>query len=220
MHSTKHNKRYRYCVTRTGPDETTANLWRVRAGDLEHVAVRLVGKYLRLSDRAQSVGEVEDAEALASRFADLAISDQRKILFDHGLRFSLTEDAISITESDSTSSPSVMLPARLVKRGHETKLALPPDDKSVSDPDPVLLKLLAQARAAQRMILNGADEPTVAHYSNRHLSRLLRISWLAPDIVSAIVAGRHPAGLTGRRLLRAAGLPMDWAEQRRFLGFA
>lgn len=70
------------------------------------------------------------------------------------------------------------------------------------------------------MTLKGTDEPTVASYSNRHLSRLLRISWLAPDIVSAIVDGQQPASLTGRRLLRAAALPMDWAEQRQFLGFA
>ena len=70
------------------------------------------------------------------------------------------------------------------------------------------------------MVLEGAAEPAVSHYSKRHLWQLLRLGWLAPDIVSAILDGRHPIGLTGRRLLRAHNLPLDWAEQRVFLGFA
>ena len=74
--------------------------------------------------------------------------------------------------------------------------------------------------AAQRMVLTGKEEPGVASYSKRYLWQLLRISWLAPDIISAIVEGRHPAGLTGRRLLRAAQLPLKWSEQREFLGFS
>ena len=66
----------------------------------------------------------------------------------------------------------------------------------------------------------GTDEPSVAHYGKRHFWQLLRIGWLAPDIVSAIIDGRQPLGLTGRRLLRASNLPLDWAKQREFLGFA
>ena len=113
------------------------------------------------------------------------------------------------------------LPVRLVSHGAEKKLRLPPDANAASNsPDPVLLKLLAQSRAAQRMIVEGNEEPTVAHYSKRHLWQLLRIGWLAPDITTAIVEGRQPAGLTGRRLLRASALPLDWAGQRAFLGFS
>ena len=82
------------------------------------------------------------------------------------------------------------------------------------------MRLVAQAMAAQRMVLKGTEDPSVAGYSKRYLWQLLRISWLAPDIISAIVEGRHPAGLTGRRLLRAAQLPLKWSEQREFLGFS
>ena len=104
--------------------------------------------------------------------------------------------------------------------GHERKLALPPDGKCAAKSNPILLKLLAQAHAAQRMVLKGTNEPSVAHYGKRHFWQLLRISWLAPDIVSAIVDGNQPASLTGRRLLRAAALPLDWTKQRQFLGFS
>jgi len=43
---------------------------------------------------------------------------------------------------------------------------------------------------------------------------------MAPDIVSAILSGEHPAELTARRLMDDTRLPLDWNEQRRCLGFA
>jgi hypothetical protein len=53
--------------------------------------------------------------------------------------------------------------------------------------------------------------------SGQHVARLLPLAWLAPDIVEAILDGRQPKALTVKRLL--AKLPMDWADQRRALGF-
>jgi len=72
---------------------------------------------------------------------------------------------------------------------------------------------------AQQAALTGAPEPTVSNYSKRHLWQLLRIGWLAPDIIAAITEGRQPPSLTGRRLLRAAHVPLSWNEQRRYFGF-
>lgn len=50
--------------------------------------------------------------------------------------------------------------------------------------------------------------------------RLIRLAFLAPDIVAAIVEGRQPTDLTATRLSRWKNLPLGWAEQRRDLGFA
>ena len=41
----------------------------------------------------------------------------------------------------------------------------------------------------------------------------------APNIVTAIVAGRQPAKLTARTL-QDIDLPLAWADQRAMLGFA
>jgi hypothetical protein len=44
---------------------------------------------------------------------------------------------------------------------------------------------------------------------------------LAPEIVGALLAARHPIELMPIRLLRLSrNLPHDWKEQRCFLGFA
>lgn len=52
-----------------------------------------------------------------------------------------------------------------------------------------------------------------------HLARLLRIAWLSPRIVEAIVEGLQPRNFN-RQLLLAANLPIEWAEQERLFGFA
>ena len=52
-----------------------------------------------------------------------------------------------------------------------------------------------------------------------YVTRLFRLTLLAPDIVSAILAGKHPPELNARKLLDDTRLPLDWNEQRRSLGF-
>jgi hypothetical protein len=53
------------------------------------------------------------------------------------------------------------------------------------------------------------------------LTSLVRLSYLAPDIVRAFLAGHQPIALTPIALLRLSkDLPHDWSEQRYVLGFA
>jgi hypothetical protein len=47
----------------------------------------------------------------------------------------------------------------------------------------------------------------------------MRLAFLAPDIVEAILDGRQPLELTAERLIRNSRLPISWPEQRRALGF-
>jgi hypothetical protein len=47
----------------------------------------------------------------------------------------------------------------------------------------------------------------------------LPIGLLAPDIQKALLQGTVPAGFDPDRLL-SADMPLDWAEQRQFLGVA
>ena len=54
-----------------------------------------------------------------------------------------------------------------------------------------------------------------------YLAVLVRLSYLSPEIVRAILAGQQPVELTPTRLvLLSRTLPHDWREQRRLLGFA
>jgi site-specific DNA recombinase len=50
--------------------------------------------------------------------------------------------------------------------------------------------------------------------------RLVRLSYLAPDITKAILDGRQPGDLHGSEAPRALRLPRAWHDQRIVLGFA
>lgn len=90
-------------------------------------------------------------------------------------------------------------------------------------PSKRLVRLLHEARKAQRMVeqhreLSGAEIAARMDYRPGHFSRLVRMNYLAPDIVTAILDGRQPEQLTPE-VLRKANLPLDWAIQRKLLGF-
>lgn len=53
----------------------------------------------------------------------------------------------------------------------------------------------------------------VSHYKQRHLQQLVRLSFLAPDIISAIVDGTQPPDLTGRKIMRINKIPLDWTYE-------
>ena len=51
-----------------------------------------------------------------------------------------------------------------------------------------------------------------------YFSRILRLSFLAPDLVKAILHDRHPVELSAKRLANEIRLPIAWHEQRALLG--
>jgi hypothetical protein len=93
------------------------------------------------------------------------------------------------------------------------------------EPDMALLRVLTRAYDVQQRL---CDDPTLKvreiasheQITSNYLYVVLRLRWLAPDIVTAIVNGRQPRQLSTKRLMRlAAKLPTDWAAQRTLLGF-
>ncbi|MGB3806980.1 MAG: recombinase family protein [Erythrobacter sp.] len=91
-------------------------------------------------------------------------------------------------------------------------------------PNKPLTDLIEEGRRAQRLVAEHRDK-SIAELARQlgirtaQFGKLLRINYLAPDIVTAIVDGSQPTGLTRRRLMRSS-IPTDWALQRRMFGFA
>lgn len=82
--------------------------------------------------------------------------------------------------------------------------------------DPALVKALARAFRYQRMLDQGRyasiTEMAAAERLERgYLGSLLRLTLLAPDIVSAILDGRQPEGLTFA--VMDGGVPVGWDAQ-------
>jgi hypothetical protein len=51
-----------------------------------------------------------------------------------------------------------------------------------------------------------------------YFTRILRLSFLAPAVVNAILHDRHPIELTAKRLASQLRFPIAWDEQRALLG--
>ena len=92
-----------------------------------------------------------------------------------------------------------------------------------SRPASALLALLDDAQRAH-VLMRARRDLALSDLANTfgckmdRFSRLVRLTYLAPDIELAIRDGTQPAGLTRRALLKA-NLPLDWSTQRTLLGF-
>ena len=117
---------------------------------------------------------------------------------------------------------TVTVPFAIRKRGGR-KLVLTPDGTAVSPQprprvDSTLLKALARGFRWQKMLREG-DYQTLEeiadaeHINPSYISRLMRLAYLSPTIVEAILEGRHPAHLTMKDLMEP--FPLDWAAQER-----
>lgn len=111
---------------------------------------------------------------------------------------------------------TVHVPFRLVKRGGRKEMQLPDEASSKRKIDNTLVKALARAFRWKRMLESG-EFTTIAELAEHegiapsYLTRVLRLTLLAPVIVEAILDGTDAPELTLALLMEP--FPMDWAKQ-------
>ena len=118
------------------------------------------------------------------------------------------------------------IPARLKRTGMETRMIIDGarGKGGRTKPDRSLVRLILTGQSYKDRVLKArgqtvkqlADEAGV---TRSYFTRALRLTYLAPDIVQAVLSGTQPLELTARKLKNASRLPLDWAEQRTLLGF-
>ena len=117
---------------------------------------------------------------------------------------------------------TVHVPFRVVKRGGRKEMHLPERAAQLRRTDSTLIKALARAYRWKRLLDAGSFatiEEIAAHerISASYLTRVMRLTLLAPDIIEAILDGRTPA--LGMDELLSPMTPL-WSEQRALLGFS
>jgi hypothetical protein len=115
---------------------------------------------------------------------------------------------------------TIVVPFTIRKRGGR-KLILTPDGMPTSPParsrpDSALLKALARGFRWQKMLREGdyqtlEEIADVENINPSYVSRLLRMTLLAPEVVEAILTGRQPPGLTMAKAMQP--FPMEWRNQ-------
>jgi hypothetical protein len=119
---------------------------------------------------------------------------------------------------------TITIDARVKRCGWEMRLVVPAGSGTQMPTRPALPLIRAVARVHRWPEKIAAGEfqsrHSIAQFAKvdqRYAGRILQFAFLAPDIVEAILEGHQPAYLTVQKLLR--GMPLNWAEQRKRLGF-
>jgi hypothetical protein len=115
----------------------------------------------------------------------------------------------------------VTIPAQLKRTGIEMKMVVD-DGSEPANLNSALVRLLLRAHVIRARLLEEPSLPlkeiaAEQGISSSYVTRLLRLAFLAPDIVTAILNGRHPPQLTANRLMDDTRLPLDWTAQRGLL---
>lgn len=197
-HANKKGVRYRYYKSVKDKERLSLPVWRIPAGDLEG----LVMHQLTLCADHETQPTPQDLRSMVERVT--VHSDQVEIV---------------LAEADSV---PIIVPAKLIRRSGEKRIAVTDPVQDRARPDAALIKLIVRAFQARQALDTASNTLATAAVSlgvsAAYFSVLLRLSYLAPDIVMAILDGRQPATLNRQRLARVANLPMDWQEQRSLLG--
>lgn len=113
---------------------------------------------------------------------------------------------------------TIRVPFHITKRGGRKEVQLPDGAPAQRKTDSTLIKALARAFRWKRMLESG-EFATINELAERegiapsYMTRVLRLTLLAPDIVEAILDGRQGPEVTVGRLLE--GFPVEWRLQLR-----
>jgi DNA invertase Pin-like site-specific DNA recombinase len=237
-HSLKAGKRHPYYVSNRliagGPDPTG---WRLPARRLEAVVANLVADHVAEATAAHRLRARPDLRAApdllqAGRDLARAVRAGEPAL----LRRLLARGTIAAGEIRLALDPGVLCetlclapgdlapdlaqvagPVHLRRRGNEAKLVLATPRP---DPDPVLLRTLADAHRWVAALRAGTPLSRIAREAGHHepfIRTRAPLAFLSPRVQAAIRAGTHPPELTLRRILRRP-IPLDWQEQERLYG--
>jgi hypothetical protein len=120
--------------------------------------------------------------------------------------------------SPDGSTITVFVPIGWRRRGGRKIIVAPPGCADWAPPpkiDRALVKALARAHRWQRLLEEGrfgtlAELAEAERISRSYVCRILRLTFLAPDIVERILDGRATPGLA--QLLKP--FPIEWTKQR------
>ena len=132
----------------------------------------------------------------------------------------IASPAISTTVSKDGRTATVSVPVSFLQRGGRKQILSPPGTTpwlAAPRVDSALVKAVVRAHRWREMIECGeyassAELAKAQKINDSYLSRILRLTLIAPDIIEAILSGRQSSTLQLDDLLKP--LPAAWERQR------
>jgi len=248
-HAVKGERRYRYYVSRSlikGTADSAGRGWRLPAPEIERTvgtsACQILSDRIEIAAAASGLAEnrlpaiFAAAEGWRERLqseveagAALSALVDRVDLSDTGIRVSL-KLPIPETASRPAADANELIIARFFpmtvrRRGVEMRLVIEGNRAPAPRADSALLKAVARARQWSEDLLAGRAQSVAEiaereRVGSRYVRRLLRLAFLAPEIVEAIAAGDQPPELTAEALAERIDLPLLWTAQAKAVGIA
>ena len=239
VHATKGSKRYRYYVRGSENGAHPSHALRIPALEIEGLVRKEVHSLLSdpltlaakagvtldpscLAETNTALGRHLAASGRASRgtverfVAKVTVRTDRVVLSLNRSAILKTLGATSNQDDGDTFEHTIM--ARIKRSGLAVRLISSNGTRAVEqEPDAALIKAINQSREWWAKLADGkADIATLAReegVSASWMTRVVRLAFLAPEVVQAILAGNTMADIDTRKLLASDGVAADWREQ-------
>jgi hypothetical protein len=171
----------------------------------------------------------ENLQSEVEAGAALSTLVDRVDLSETGIRVSLKLPIPEMTSRLAANANEVIIahffPMTIRRRGVEMRLVIAGNRAPALRADSALLKAVARARQWSEDLLAGRAQSVAEiaereRVGSRYVRRLLRLAFLAPEIVEAIAAGDQPPELTAEALAERIDLPLLWTAQAKAVGIA
>ena len=243
-HAVKNGRRHRYYVSRGLLTEgararTASGGWRLPAREIEQTVARAAATMLE--DKSALVTAIQEQKIEPDRIttvleqafewaAKLRSGSQAETLATLIDRVDLSASSLKISlVLPLSKNPSDLLKlehviaVQMKKRGLELRLVIGNESRSGAKVDAVLMKTIARAHLWFDQLASGEVKSLLelatregVHY--RFVGKVIRLAFLAPEIVESMAKGKQPSELTTEVLTKRLQLPFDWDDQRQLLG--
>ena len=200
--STKNGVRYRFYVSATllrGRKAECGSLGRVSATEIESAVIGAL---------RQKVG------------ADAEITSDAALVASIVNRIEIGQSKILIETRDSAGNDGQAFEIAWCAQVKRPISAIDPENRDERQPDPKLVQAVVRAHAWVESLRGGTyqsveDLARSAKLHPKMVRQELRLAFLAPEIMEAILNGNQPAALSLPRIPKT--LPLSWPEQRQAL---
>ena len=178
---------------------------------------------------AAAIPKAKDSASLSAADLGLALSSfvSRISVLSDRVAITIQPDALAAwiygaapaaERQDDQKSTIITAPIRMQQRGQEMRLVFGAEDELPAG-HAGLVRLLARAHVVRRRLfeerLTIGEAAQAEDLIPSYVTRLVRLTFLAPDITASILSGRHEPDLTVSRLMADTRFPLDWNDQRR-----
>lgn len=236
-HAVKQGRRYRYYVSHhftSGNAKGNKPGWRLPAQEIENIVLQAVRTILEdapaIASALQEIGiepfyiphALDNAAVLVKKLSQPQHqAELLALLHNASLRADGIETTVSLmsllSEAAGTMKSAVIsrhVPMQMKRRGIEMRLVI---ENGPSRVDHTLIKAIARAHAWHAEWMAGESITAIAKRENcpkTYVRSVMKLVFLAPDIIEAIIAGDQPADMMADKLIKYPDLPLEWAAQR------